>query len=314
VPEFNSAATRNVALASVLGLLAGGAIFAAVGPTWIYLFAAVASFFCPIVIYPVIKLAPKETAVRQERFRDFFTVRRTNRGIKAACMFTGLCFFAGCFSVTLPAVAAMIGKNAGILSVLQAATIFGGLFVAFAVRRLHRRVGWGRVQRLCYIVTATGLGVFAFTLHADRSPWVLFIVAIAAILPVGFALNLDAAVLNSLVQVGAPAENRAAVLTGYALIPMIVVPLGQEFVGAIADVSTVATSIGVVALLVALAVALGPHLSLRDAFEALEDEQRDDAGDADVLVVDDTIDVGYELGAELAAENRRPQGSRNDPD
>ncbi len=309
VPEFNSAVTRNNALASVIGLLVGGAVFAAVGPTWIYLFAAITCLLCPLAIHPVIKLAPTMAPETPERFRDFFEVRRSNPGIRAAFRFTGLAFFAGSFTVTLPAIATMIGSNAGILSVLQAASIVGGLFVAYAVRRLHRRVGWGRVQRACYIVTAVGLSVLAWTVLRDRAPLAMFIIALLAIIPVGFALNLDSSVLNSLVQVGAPAENRAAVLTGYSLIPMIVVPLGQQFVGIVSDVSSVGVSIGVVAALMLVAVVLGPHLHLREEFDRLEEADLSEIGDGTVLAADDSIDATYEFGAEFAAEDRRPTGT-----
>ncbi len=271
VPEFNSAATRSVSIATVLGLLIGGALFAAVGPTWIYMISAVAHFPICWAVYPAMKLAIADDKVSGGRFMDSFAVRRTHPGLRAAFYFTGFCFLIGGYVITFPAMADSIGTNAGILSLLQAAAVVGGLFVVVAVRKIHGRVGWGKVQRICFLVAGVGMVVLAWINNQAASPTITLVIALLAIVPIGFALNLDASILNALVQVAAPREARTSVLTYFALIPTLAIPLAQELIGGLSDVTTVSTALYAVGAVTLVLIGFGPQRKMRPAFDSLDE-------------------------------------------
>ena len=269
--EFNSAATRSISIATAIGLLIGGAIFGALGPTWIYFIAALTTFPLVIAIIPTIKGAPRESDVSDGHFMDAFVVRRNRPDLRAAFYFTGFCFLVGSYVVTFPAIAASIGTNAGILSLLQVAAVVGGMFVVIAVKRIHGRVGWGAAQRICFLIAGFAILVLAWNGHRGASPTVTLIIAIVAIIPIGFALNLDASILNGLVQMATPRENRTSVLTSYALIPMLAIPLGQETIGALSDVWSVSGALLVLGGLTLLLLTVGPQRKIRPAFDMLNE-------------------------------------------
>jgi len=97
---------------------------------------------------------------------------------------------------------------------------------------------------------------------------------------IGFALYLDNAVLASLVQIGAPAEARGAVLTGYHMMPMAAIPVGQQLFGLVADAMSVEVALFCFSGLVLVALAAGPLLGLRAAIDAIDPVDAAAAGDA----------------------------------
>ena len=277
-PELNSATTRNVALGTVIGLILGGHILAIAGPTWIYLFAALCQVPLIFATYPLVREASRlireafqPPPITSERFRDLLAMRRSNPGLRAAFICTLIACLIGSFTVTLPAIANSTGTDPHILSFLQGGSIVGGIFVALAVRNLHGRVSWGSVQRVCYVINAFGLAGLAWATHFDGSRVIVFTGALIVIIPVGFALSLDTSILSALVQLGAPAEGRAVAFTGYALIPLRGIPLGQELCGLITDGFSVSVVIGVIAVLTLLLLIVRPsHHHLRSAFDTLD--------------------------------------------
>jgi len=270
VPEFNGAATRSLSIATVAGLLIGGALFALVGPTWIYVIAAVAHFPICVAIYPAMRRSTDVEEVSGGRFLDAFSIKRSHPGLQSAFMFTGFCFIVGAYSVTFPAIATSIGTNAGILSLLQAAAVVGGLFVVVAMRKIHGQVGWGSVQRVCFLIAGVAILVLAWINHRGASPSITLIVCLVAIVPIGFALNLDTSILNALVQMAAPGESRNSVLTYFALIPTLTIPLAQEGLGGLSDLTSVSTALVVVGVFTLGMIALGPRWKLRTAFDELD--------------------------------------------
>ena len=271
LPEFNAAAARNHALATVLGILAGGAVFAAVGASWIYAINAIT--YLPL-IFPVIALlghnVPAE-ATRQ-RFRIVLSLLygpNARLDLRAIASFTTLSLAIGGFTVALPAIARSVGNSANVLSLLQAAAAVGGVATATAIRLLHQRVGWGRVQRGCFCIAGVGVGLLACSTQPGADPGLSLVIAIAAILPVGFALTLDQTILTALAQMWTPPQSRAVFFTFYALIPMVAIPVGQEVIGLLADLLSVSAALAVVAGLTLVLVAIGPHLPMRAAFDAM---------------------------------------------
>ncbi|MEI7761481.1 MAG: MFS transporter [Thermoleophilia bacterium] len=277
-PELNSAAIRNIAVGTVIGLILGGHIFAIAGPTWIFLLAALSEVPLIFAIYPLVRKASRlireasrRPPITRERFRDLLATPRSNPGLRAAFICMLIACLIGSFTVTLPAIASSIGTDPRILSFLQAGSIVGGIFVALAARNLHGRVSWGSVQRVCYFVAAFGLGGLVWATHFNGSRVIVFTIALIVIIPVGFALSLDTSILSALVQLGAPADDRAAVFTGFSLILLLGIPFGQELCGLIADVFSVSIAIGAIAVSALLFLIVRPlHAHLRSAFDTLD--------------------------------------------
>jgi disulfide bond formation protein DsbB len=131
------------------------------------------------------------------------------------------------------------------------------------------------VQRICFLIAASGLVVIAIIAHRDASPLIVISLTVLLLIPIGFALTLDQSILATLMQAGAPAKSRASVLTGYALIPMILAPVGQEAIGIMADQFSVTSALIIIAVPALLLVLVGPHLSLRESLDELSDEATD---------------------------------------
>ncbi|KLR60302.1 cyanate permease [Actinobacteria bacterium IMCC26207] len=281
LPEFNGQASQAVALSTVIGLLVGGALYTALGPTWVFAIGAV--LLLPgLSLFKLTQEPVPHFEGEVERFRGVFEIRRNNPGLRAVCMFTGLSFLVGSYVVTLPAVAEIIAKgagiksSAGIQSLLQASSVVGGLFVVMAMRKAHGSVSWAVVQRICFLIAGVGLFLIAVIAYWDASALIVITLTILVLIPTGFALTLDQSILATLMQAGAPAKSRASVLTGYALIPMVLAPIGQELVGCLADLISVSAALMIVALLTLLLVLIGPHLSLREALNEMTDEAGDE--------------------------------------
>jgi MFS family permease len=271
LPEFNAAAARNCALAWLIGLVAGAAVFATVGATWVYAINAVS--YLPMIV-PAIALLGHDApaASNRQRFRSVLGLLYgpdARLDLRAAARFTALNLAIGGYTVTLPAIAHGVGTGATSLSLLKTAAAVGGVATAAAMRRLHRRVGWGRVQRGCFCVAGLGVGLLAWATHPGAGAALTLVLGIAAILPVGFALSLDQAILTALVQMWTPEQSRAVFFTYYALIPTVAVPVGQEAIGLLADRVSVSVALSLVAVVTLVLVAIGPRLPMRAAFDAM---------------------------------------------
>lgn len=268
IPELNGRLSRVRSGAYLLGVVAGGALYVLVGATAVFA-VNVVSYAAPVA---VVATAMRQVPVPEAggRLRDLLVLRRSAPGLRAVFQGAFVCAIAGCFTVGLPAMARSVGASAMILTVLKAVYPAGGLFVATAVRKLHGRVGWGTVQRTCLLTAAVVLALLALTTSGVGSAGITLLVMSLLVATIGCAVYLDNAVLASLVQIAAPAETRGAVLTGYHLMPMLAIPLGQQLFGLLADLASIEVALACFAGLVLLAVALGPLLGLRAAFDAID--------------------------------------------
>ncbi|CAB4322581.1 MAG: MFS transporter [Actinobacteria bacterium] len=269
---FNGKAVRAMSAALMFGILTGGALLAIVGPGWIYFIACLAGYPLVLSVVPLLRTARVETATAPSRFFDVFDVRRSNPEIRAAFRFTFIIFLLGGYYVTLPDIASRIGHRAMILSSLQAAAVFGGMFVVIGVRLIHQRATWLAVQRACIGVVGVATLYLGWVAFRDHQPIWYLATAIVAIIPLGFALNLDSAVLNAAVQVAAPPESRTPVLTAFALIPLVALPASELVVGAIADLASVSLALMMLGGLTLVLVLLPRHGSMRAAMTSLDDE------------------------------------------
>ena len=274
--ELNSAYTRNVAVAAVAGLLSGGVLYALAGPAWVFLVCALASI-PEVVVF--VQLQPGHTSTMEEpsarSLSRSFRLLRTEPGLWAACRFAVLCFFVAGYAVTLPAIASSIGSNAEILALLESGSLLGGVLVAMVVRRIHGRVRWGTVQRWCYFAAGLGLAAMAAAEYwgGSRSK-IAGAIALAATVPVGFTVLLSASIVTSVIQLATPNDQRTSMFTLLALIPLVVGPVSQEFVGLTADAFSVPTALGVMAVVTIVVNAVVSHRPMSIHFDALNEAER----------------------------------------
>jgi len=132
------------------------------------------------------------------------------------------------------------------------------------------------VQQAALVVFT--IGVLAICLmrivwveSTELHPMLATVIVLLAVFPIGFALGLDATVLNGLLQTNAPAAARASLLSAYTVIPLALAPIGQGTIGVFADAFGVASALGTVGLITLLYVCVTPRTALRRAFDRLED-------------------------------------------
>lgn len=268
---FNAAATRALASATMLGLLTGGAALAVIEPAWIYLAAGLTGVPVVLAVLPASRTYVVSRSGGGSRLSDARAVQRTNPEVRAAFRFAVVIFILSGYAVTLPSIATRIGDRPIIQSLLQAAGVFGGLFVVAGVRYIHRRSSWLAVQRVCVATIAICISYLGWVALRDHQPLWYLATAVLAIVPLGFALNLDTAILNGAIQVAAPVEARAPVLTAFALIPVAAVPLSQVIIGNLADLVSLPFALAVVGGLTLVLVLIPHRTAARAAFTALDD-------------------------------------------
>jgi MFS family permease len=270
--EFNGAAVRATAVATMIGILVGGGALSIIGPSWIYLIGALSGYPLVLSVVPLLKTMVVERTGSPPKLSAARQAQRTNPEIRAAFRFGLVIFLLSGYAVTLPAIASGIGKRAIILSSLQAAAVFGGLFVVAGVRYIHRRSTWLKVQRACVIVIGVTILYLGWVALRDHQPLWYLATAVLAIIPLGFALNLDTSILNAAVQVATPQAVRTPVLTAFALIPMIALPLSEVIIGGIADLVSTSFALLLVGGGTLLLVLIPHHAAARAAFTAIDDE------------------------------------------
>ncbi len=269
---FNASATRAITSATMLGMVIGGAALAVVSPAWIYLAAGLSGIPVVLAVLPVTRTSVADRTTRHPRLSEARAAQRSNREVRAAFRFAVVIFVLSGYTVTLPSIASRIGERPIILSSLQAAGVFGGLFVVIGVRLIHRRSTWLAVQRVCVAVIAVSILYLGWVALRDHQPIWYLATAVLAIIPLGFALNLDTAILNGAIQVAAPVEARGPVLTAFALVPVAAVPLSQVIIGNLADLVSLPFTLMVVGGLTVVLVLIPHRTAARAAFTALDDE------------------------------------------
>lgn len=274
VPELTSAYTRNVAVAAVLAMLGGGAIYLVAGAGWVFAICALTAIPEVLVLRRISQLVRKAEADEwsEAPLGETLRVLRSEPALWAACRFAVLCFFVASYTVTLPAIASSFGTNVEYLSILESGSAIGGLMVSVIVKRLHGRVHWGQVQRRCYFAAGAGLAAMAGAEFASGTHSRLAaLVALLATVPVGFAVLMNGSIVTSLIQIGTPRARRTSMFTLLALIPLVVGPLSQLLVGALADTFSIATALGVVAAITIVVNSVISHRPMSQQFDRLNE-------------------------------------------
>jgi hypothetical protein len=274
LPELNSAYTRNVAASAAVGLLLGGALYVGFGPAWVFLVCAITPVPEVIVFAQTARRSTRPAAsdAADDTLRAAYRFLRTEPGLWAAGRFAVLCFFVAGYAVTLPAIADSLSTSAEVLALLESGSLLGGVLVAVVVRRVHGRVRWGHVQRLCYVTAGAGLAAIALAealggAHSRAAG----VAALVATVPVGFAVLMNASIVTSVIQIGTPPEKRASMFTLLALIPLVVGPLSQEAIGLVCDTTSVGVALGALAVVTLSLTVLISHRPMSQHFDSLDE-------------------------------------------
>jgi len=270
VTEFNAATTRTASQATLAGILVGGVAYSVLGATWVFVLGGLLWIPLILAVRPMTKEPVVETPEESTRLSDVVATRRSHPEVLAAFRYAAFVFLISGYAVTFPAIASQIGKNPSILSLLQSASVLGGLTVVIAVRKIHGRVSWGRAQRVCFLIAGVAMLALAFVSHRQGHTYWTLTGAALVIIPIGFALNLDASILNGLIQVGAPAATRTSVLTVFAIIPMVAIPVSQELIGLISDYVSVTAALLVIGIVTMVMIVI-PHGAMREGFAIIDD-------------------------------------------
>ena len=274
--EFNSNAASIISGALATGAVLGAVIFDSVGLGWIFVVDGLSCIPMGLVFFSLMNRHTHVAPAERERLRTSIAILKSTPGLRAIFVFTSICFFIGGYTVTLPAIAGSINSSATTLAWMHAASIGGAALVGVGVRRLHLRVAWGRVQQAALLAFTVGIFFIllvriAWVEDMGLSPILALALVLFAVFPIGFALGLDATLLNGLVQVNAPPHVRSSLLSAYTVIPLAMVPVGQGAIGAVADSFGVAPALGAIGLAALLYACIAPRTALGRAFDLLDD-------------------------------------------
>jgi len=312
--EFNAKSTRCIAVGTVIGILIATPISSVFGVSWIFFFNFLVGMPLVVSVLPLMEPMAKARAIMladaegQPGFAGFFKVRRNRPEIRADFRYTLIVFLLSGYAVTLPAVADGISHRSAVLSLLQAAAVVGGILVVTAIRFVHGRYTWVRVQRTCLIVISAGILFLGWDAHrTHHTSWELTAV-ILTIVPLGFALNLDSSILNALIQVAAPKAERASVLAAYALIPMVAIPLSQILISALSDLISVSFALILIGTGMLIVIFLPRQWAMRDAFSLLDDTSTFPESQAELdRQITTTIGDLREAGQPIAGQKPGPE-------
>jgi MFS family permease len=218
--------------ARVLGPAAAGLLVAAVGEGWCFLLNGV-SYIAVIAGLLLMTLPPRRPrpahgSALHETIAGFRFVAHT-APIRAILLLVGIVSFAGMpYSVLMPVFAESIlhgGPRA--LGLLGAASGLGALTGALTLATRRGVFGLGRwVAFAC-----AGFGVALILFSTSRVFWLSALLLV----PVGYAMMLQMAASNTLIQSMVPDALRGRVMALYSMMFMGMAPFGSLWSGAVAE-------------------------------------------------------------------------------
>jgi MFS family permease len=228
--------------ARVVGPAVAGILVAAIGEGWCF-FANAVSYIA--VIAGLIMMRIEGRFERQERGSALENVIEGFRFAKRTAPIWALLLLVGVVSlVAMPYTVLMpifadrvLHGGARGLGLLMGATGVGALAGALVLAARTRLEGLGRW--IAYSAAAFGvtLIVFAFS----RWFWFSFVVLV----PAGFAMMIEMACTNTLLQAMSPDRLRGRVMALYSMMFMGLAPLGSLFAGGVADTIGVAWTVAI---------------------------------------------------------------------
>ena len=267
--ELNALTKSAPAPAWIVGAVVGGILVASAGPGWALAIDAASYLPCALVIVSMPRVPPSGPK-GPRTVRGGAQVVLASPRLRHAFLLAGALNLAA-FPVlsTLPAVAAEIEPTGHPLGYLHAAFYLGTALVAFTIAWLRQHLPYSRLLAFGFFIAGIVLMLFA-GLTAWRDPGVDAVaVAAVTLLPVGLALTMNAAILQSLVQLETKEHEKGSVIVLYATVIGVLTPLGGIAIGFFADAFSLWWSLAASGLiLAALAVILAPQLEVFDELDS----------------------------------------------
>lgn len=228
--------------ARVVGPAVAGILVAAIGEGWCF-FANAVSFLAVIVSLLLMRVERRpgwtEDASPLESVIEGFRFARSTEPIWALLLLVGVVSLVAMpYTVLMPIFAGRIlhGGARG-LGLLMGATGVGALAGALVLAARTRLAGLSR----WVAISAMSFGVTLIAFAFSRWFWVSFLVLV----PSGFAMMLEMACTNTLLQAMSPDRLRGRVMALYSMMFMGLAPLGSLFAGAVADKIGVAWTVAI---------------------------------------------------------------------
>lgn len=269
LPEYNARIVRAKALASIAGLLAGGALLTLMGPSWLLLLNAL-TYLAPLIPLIGMRVASGKPAPYVS-LRQAWAIRRQFPGLRAVFLSTITASVVGSFSIAMPALGKLVSPQPWAYSGVQTAYVAGGVVAAGLIAAVKGHVAWGTAARWATVVAGVGLLLLAWATRLIGLPALLFGVACILLLLIGSARSMRSTILVASEQYGAPESARAAYLTLFRLPPLAIVPISQLLLGILVDVTSLAVAFSMCGFLSLVAVVIGRRMKVaRDINEMYE--------------------------------------------
>ncbi|MBI3670978.1 MAG: MFS transporter [Acidobacteria bacterium] len=218
--------------ARVVGPAVAGLLVASIGEGWCF-FANGMSYLAVIAGLLLMKLAPQRVADRNasplDHIAEGFGFAWRTEPIRALLLLIGLVSMVGMpYTVLMPIFADQIlhGGPRG-LGLLMGATGVGALAGALVLAARAGLTGLGR----WVVLSSAGFGASLILFSFSRWFWLSFVL----LLPAGFAMMLEMAVSNTLIQAMVPDHLRGRVMAVYSMMFMGMAPMGALGAGVVAQ-------------------------------------------------------------------------------
>jgi len=214
--------------ARIVGPAIAGILVASIGEGWCF-FANGVSYVAVIAGLLMMRLPPRAAAARTAsplaRIVEGFRYTAGTRPIAGLLLLLGLVSLAGMpYAVLMPLFAdRILHGGARVLGILMSASGIGALLAALSLALRQGVSGLGR----WVAVSAAGFGAALIAFSFSRSLWL----SAALLVPVGYALMLEMASSNTLIQAMVPDHLRGRVMAVYSMMFMGMAPLGALAAG-----------------------------------------------------------------------------------
>ena len=218
--------------ARIVGPAVAGVLVATVGEGWCF-FGNALSYIAVLVGLVLIRVTPPPAAERPRsalaHMAEGFRFALGSRPIRALLLLLGLVSLMGSpYAVLMPIIADQTFE-AGVrgLGILMGAAGVGAFIGALSLARRTTLRGYGK----SIAFAAVGLGTSLIAFSAARQLWL----AVALLVPVGFAMMTQMAASNTLIQSMVPDTLRGRVMAIYSMMFMGMAPVGALLSGVLAE-------------------------------------------------------------------------------
>ena len=219
--------------ARIVGPAVAGVLVAAVGEGWCFLANGV-SYVAVLASLAALRLPPRAAPAADRAsplaqiLEGWRFVTRT-APIRALLLLLGLVSLTGMpYAVLMPVMAEdVLHAGASGLGLLMGSSGLGALAGALVLARRTSLRGLGTWVAWAALAFGAALIVFSFSRH--------FWLSVVLLLPVGFAMMLQMASSNTLIQSMVPDELRGRVMSAYSMMFMGMAPVGALLAGTLAE-------------------------------------------------------------------------------